>query len=187
MQKKMCARKKKEKSIPATPIAKGDELPPGIIRDDGPGNPPLPLLLPTSKSGMVGENSPKSVTGGDGDGAGRRKNGESIGGPVPPPPPPPPLRTGEAASHAASGAPRSGRGLQRKGPNPGAPIGGGGGGGVRDSSVETASWWCCGCGSGGGGGGGGGWLGRRWRRRIQTELSGSGCCCCGGGRRRWWW
>lgn len=92
MQKKMCARKKKEKSIPATPIAKGDELPPGIIRDDGPGNPPLPLLLPTSKSGMVGENSPKSVTGGDGDGAGRRKNGESIGGPVPPPPPPPPLR-----------------------------------------------------------------------------------------------
>jgi hypothetical protein len=146
MQKKMCARKKKEKSIPATPIAKGDELPPGIIRDDGPGNPPLPLLLPTSKSGMVGENSPKSVTGGDGDGAGRRKNGESIGGPVPPPPPPP-LRTGEAASHAASGAPRSGRGLQRKGPNPGAPIGGGGRWMDGFARNRRRNFWCVlGCG-----------------------------------------
>lgn len=185
MQKKMCARKKKEKSIPATPIAKGDELPPGIIRDDGPGNPPLPLLLPTSKSGMVGENSPKSVTGGDGDGAGRRKNGESIGGPVPPPPPPPPLRTGRrrptrrAARHAAARAPaegtESGRPSGRRRRRRAGLVGG-------DGVVVVLR------------------LRERRRGRGRGRLVGEeveaadpdgvervGCCCCGGGRRRWWW
>lgn len=182
MQKKMCARKKKEKSIPATPIAKGDELPPGIIRDDGPGNPPLPLLLPTSKSGMVGENSPKSVTGGDGDGAGRRKNGESIGGPVPPPP---------AAADGGGGVPRGERRATQRarapaeGPNQGRPSG------RRrrrraDSSVETASWWCCGCGSGGGGGEGR-LVGEEVEAADPDGVERVGCCCCGGGRRRWWW
>lgn len=84
---------------------------------------------------ILTDQSNKSVTSDDNDSVGRRKNGASIGGPIPPPQ----LWKGEAASHAPKGMPRSRHGLQRKGPNPGAPIGVGGGG-TRDLSLETVSW-----------------------------------------------
>lgn len=81
--------------------------------------------------------TPRSQSGDDGNGVGRRENDDNIGGPVPPLLPP--LRTGKAAFDTPRGTPHSGRELQQKGPNLGEPIVGGGGG-VRDSSVETASW-----------------------------------------------
>lgn len=111
--------------------------PPATIGGDIPGNPLLPLWLPRPISGLTGATSPKSETGATGGGAGSRKNGDSISG-EPPTLLPPAEDPDAATSHGPTGAPRKGRGLQRKGPNP--ALRGGGGGGVRDSSVDTASW-----------------------------------------------
>lgn len=114
--------------------------PPPTICRDSPGNPPLPLWLPSPINGLKGMASSKSTT--DGSGAGRRKNGDSIvwSPPTALPPGATPTEAAAAASHAPAGAPSNGRGLQRKGPNP-VPrsVSGGGGGVVWDSSVEMAS------------------------------------------------